>query len=398
MPDGESTQHVYDCFAVGAVWRSSWLASTALMAGRLNIAARLCPAMLVRLLQGLMERVSSDVARLHATEGLPLQHAPEATEGGAAGGMSSLAAAAAGVEGEDQTRGSWESFNSGSSGRGGQATQQQAAGPPAMPQQEAAPAPQQQAQLNEAVISAAMAAGMTFMQHLQAATGGHAPPAAALADLNPLRQAAAVAAAAVAASPAAVGSGSQATASVGPASPEVVRGGASAGAPQQLIAEMMAHLNLETATPEQLQAAAASLHQQALARQQQQPASSQAGSAGSAPSSDRASAHQQRSDSLRRSWRAFEEDGHSHMYHQQHYQQRDLSLSPQKPSRLGMHAAAPAATQDAENMPPPAPRLRAPTVEGLCGGWTAMSEEDMHRCQAIFNKKVGKGGREEYGT
>ena len=213
------------------------------------------------LLQGLMERVSSDVARHTAAEAAP-QQAPEG-------------ARAAGEQGEVAERGSWESFGSGNS-KGKQQQQQADAAlqtPPAAPQ------------LNEAVISAAMAAGMTFMQHLQAAAGG---ATAAISDSNPLRHAAAVAAAAVAASP---------SLSVGAGSPEVAPAYPRAGAPQQLIAEMMAHLSLEGTTPEQLQAAATSLQQQALAMQQR-PAASQAGSVGSVASGDRSAVSHQRS------WRA----------------------------------------------------------------------------------------------
>ncbi|KAL4421457.1 hypothetical protein ABPG75_010748 [Micractinium tetrahymenae] len=318
-------------------------------------------------LNGLMERVSTDVARHTAVEAAP-QH--------------SKGAAPAGEQGEAAARGSWESFGSGGSkGSAGKQEQQQQAGsavqtPPAAPQP----------QLNEAVISAAMAAGMTFMQHLQAATGG---AAAAMPDVNPLRHAAAVAAAAVAASP---------SLSMGAGSPEVAPAQGRVGAPQQLIAEMMANLNLGGATPEQLQAAAASLQQQALAMQQR-PAASQAGSAGSVASGERSAASHQRS------WRAGLEAENqapqqfsSGPHQQQHQQQRrDLSVSPQKPSRLGPGGTA-AAAHDAAAMPPPAPRLRPPAMEGLCAGWTAMSKDDVKRCQAIFNKKgyTEVGGMERH--
>lgn len=315
------------------------------------------------LLQDRTEHVSSDVQRHAAAEAEP-QQAPECTR-------------AVVGQGQGAERGSWESFGSGSSKGSAGKRQQQA-------DVEAAQAPASAPQLNEAVISAAMAAGMTFMQHLQAAAGG---AAAAVSDVNPLRHAAAVAAAAVAASP---------SLSVGAASPEVVLARARAGAPQQLIAEMMAHLSLEGATPEQLQAAAASLQHQALAMQQR-PAASQAGSAGSVASGDRSAA------SLQRSWRAGVDaenlqtpssstyQQRSGSQHQQQQQFHDMSMSPQKPSRLGPGggAAAVQAAHDAAAMPPPAPRLRPPPMDGLCAGWSAMSKDDVKRCQAIFNKKVG---------
>ena len=72
----------------------------------------------------------------------------------------------------------------------------------------------------------------------------------------------------------------------------------------------------------------------------------------------------------------------------------DTSVSPHKPSRLGPHASASAgpalsaqAARDAADMPPPAPRLRPPTVEGIAG-WTPMTADDLQRCQAIFKKKA----------
>ncbi len=301
-------------------------------------------------LQGLMERVSSDVARHTAAEAAPQQPAE---------GVRTAVG-----QGEVAERGSWESF--GSSNSHGKRQQQAGA---------ALQSPQAAPQLNEAVISAAMAAGMTFMQHLQAAAGG---ATAAITEANPLRHAAAVAAAAVAASP---------SLSVGAGSPEAVPAQARAVGPQQLIAEMMANLSLEGATPEQLQAAAASLQQQALAMQQR-PAASQAGSAGSVASGERSAVSHQRS---RRSGYTAEHQTPSSSTIQQQQQYRDVSISPQKPSRLGLGGGAPGAqaAQDAAAMPPPAPRLRPPAMEGLCAGWSAMSREDVARCQAIFDKKAG---------
>jgi len=82
-------------------------------------------------------------------------------------------------------RKSWESFG----------------GSTPKPAGDGTPAAGGQHQMNEAVVAAAMAAGMEFMRHLQAAgvAGGTQP--SPFADINPLR-AAAAAAAAAAASPA----------------------------------------------------------------------------------------------------------------------------------------------------------------------------------------------------
>ena len=271
-------------------------------------------------------------------------------------------------------------------------------------------------QVNEAVVAAAMAAGMEFMRHLQAAGVANGTQPSPFSDINPLR-AAAAAAAAAAASPAlsapsfAAGPAPSAVA----ASPEVMSQSGSAGAagagavvPQQLIAQMMARMNLgEDASAEELAAAAAQLQQQALAKQQRQrvagsqPAASLQGSVGSVPSgSERAHSSQAAAGAageaaLRKSWNAFKEDAPQYQQakpqasQQQSGQQQPQSqpgsagTSPQKrPGLMGPppHVASPAVT-----------RLVAPAVQGIAG-WTAMSREDVQRCQAIFAKKVRRRG------
>ena len=94
-----------------------------------------------------------------------------------------------------KARSSWESFNSTPGSAGAAAAAQQASLATA-----AAHTPPQQQQMNATVISAAMAAGMTFMQHLQAGGRSGAPSPSPFSDVNPLRHAAA--AAAMAANPA----------------------------------------------------------------------------------------------------------------------------------------------------------------------------------------------------
>ncbi|PSC68707.1 Molybdopterin synthase catalytic subunit [Micractinium conductrix] len=327
-------------------------------------------------LNGLMDRMSDDMARLQV-------------EGAAEGGAD--AADAAAVPGADApARGSWESFGSGGSGRAGTAAAAVQAPPQQLQQQ--TPPQQQTQQMNEAMISAAMAAGMTFMQHLQAAGAGGTAVPSPFADVNPLRQAAAAAAAAMAASPQlSAGGGS----SGGGAPEPAAHGGRE---PQQVIAEMLAQLRMGGATSEQLHAAAVSLEQHALAAQQQQQQQSVGSRAASVGSASAASAAQQQLSqqqaSRGRSWRSnLDDDENVAQQAQPQYRSRDASVSPHKPSRLGPHASASAgpalsaqAARDAADMPPPAPRLRPPTVEGIAG-WTPMTADDLQRCQAIFKKK-----------
>ena len=368
-----------------------------------------------------MDRMSDDMARLQV-------------EGAAEGGAD--AADAAAVPGADApARGSWESFGSGGSGRAGTAAAAVQAPPQQLQQQ--TPPQQQTQQMNEAMISAAMAAGgwaavpachglqlrccglavtaclpcllytmlshlsafmpwhtgMTFMQHLQAAGAGGTAVPSPFADVNPLRQAAAAAAAAMAASPQlSAGGGS----SGGGAPEPAAHGGRE---PQQVIAEMLAQLRMGGATSEQLHAAAVSLEQHALAAQQQQQQQSVGSRAASVGSASAASAAQQQLSqqqaSRGRSWRSnLDDDENVAQQAQPQYRSRDASVSPHKPSRLGPHASASAgpalsaqAARDAADMPPPAPRLRPPTVEGIAG-WTPMTADDLQRCQAIFKKKA----------
>lgn len=292
-----------------------------------------------------------------------------------------------------QARTSWESFHS--TPPGSQQPQQAAAALAAGLVH--TPGLAGQGQVNEAVVAAAMAAGMTFMQHLQAAGAAGGAQPSPFADINPLRMAAA-AAAATAAGSSAVPLGPAVSGSAA-ASPEVLPAGSggsvAAGAatvPRQLIAEMVARMHLgEEATAEQLEAASAQLHSQALAKQQQQlasqPAASLQGSVGSAASADHL--HQQQAAGeagLRKSWHAFED---APQYHQagQENQQPSAAASPTKPSRLGRQGGAQAAAAPAAPRPQVVARLAPPPVEGIAG-WAAMSREDVARCEAIFTKKV----------
>lgn len=260
-------------------------------------------------------------------------------------------------------------------------------------------------------MAAAMAAGMEFMRHLQAAGVANGTQPSPFSDINPLR-AAAAAAAAAAASPAlsmpsfAAGPAPSAVA----ASPEVMSQSGSAGAagagavvPQQLIAQMMARMNLgEDASAEELAAAAAQLQQQALAKQRQwgagsQPAASLQGSVGSVPSgSERAHSSQAAAGAageaaLRKSWNAFKEDApqYKQAKPQASHQQ---SGEQQRQSQPGSAGTSPQKRPGLMGPPPPVAspavtRLVAPAVQGIAG-WTAMSREDVQRCQAIFAKKV----------
>ncbi|PRW32634.1 epidermal growth factor receptor substrate 15-like 1 [Chlorella sorokiniana] len=279
------------------------------------------------------------------------------------------------------------------------------------------PAAGGQQQMNEAVVAAAMAAGMEFMRQLQAAgvAGGNQP--SPFHDINPLR-AAAAAAAAAAASPAlsAPSFAGAAPSTVAP-SPEVQSHSGSAGAaaagavvPQQLIAQMMARMNLgEDASAEELAAAAAQLQQQALAKQRgagPQPAASLQGSVGSVPSgSERAQSSQAAAGAageaaLRKSWNAFKQDAPQ-------YQQAKPQASQQPEQQQEQQPAGSAGTSPQKQpgrMGPPPPvaspavtRLVAPPVQGIAG-WTAMSREDVQRCQAIFAKKgyPAVGGMERH--
>ena len=272
-----------------------------------------------------------------------------------------------------KARSSWESFNSTPGSAGAAAAAQQASLAAA-----AAHTPPQQQQMNEAVISAAMAAGMTFMQHLQAAGTAGAPAPSPFSDVNPMRHAAA-AAAAMAANPGMGAPQLSRAASFVPPSPDVHPSGAQR--PQQVIAEMMAHLNLRDASPAQLQAAATTLQQQAMAMQQQhhhhQPAASRQGSMGSSAASGDAAhhhtgqQHSARSEGVRRSWRAFEGE--------QAQLQAQLQAQQQEAGRLvRRQRAAAAVTVD----------VQPPRASGIAG-WEPMSGDDVHRCRSIFAKKVG---------
>ena len=226
--------------------------------------------------------------------------------------------------------------------------------------------PQQQP-MNEAVVAAAMAAGMTFMQHLQAASGGAQP--SPFHDINPLRQAAVAAAAAAAGSPG-VSVASQQGAGSGAASPEVLLGGggaaaAAAAAHQHMIAGMFARMAVGEASPDQLGAAAASLHQHAVALQQQQAV---AGSLQASPSGG-----------VQQSWCAFEEVAEPQQQSQSQQLELAVGASPHKLSRLG-----PGATSGTLPLDGP---VALPAGSGIAG-WDAMSADDVARAVAIFNKKV----------
>ena len=232
---------------------------------------------------------------------------------------------------------------------------------------------QQQQPMDEAVVAAAMAAGMTFMQHLQAASGGAQP--SPFSDINPLRRSAAAAAAA---SPG-VSVGAQQAAGSEAASPEVLPssgGGAAAAAHQQMIAGMFARMAVGEASPGQLDVAAASLHQHALALQQQHQHQQSVADSHQAPPSN----------SPRRSWRAFE-DAHPQQQQTQQQQQPQPG-SPQKLSRLGTAGNGTAGTL----LPLGAPA--APPAGGIAG-WDAMSKDDVARAAAIFNKKVSSRRQKE---
>lgn len=291
-------------------------------------------------LNGLMRTISSGEAAVLPATPEGISTADEA------------ATAGSGSAGDEQappsgkTRSSWESFNSapGSGGADGSGNRQLVAHNSTTPPQQQQ---QQQQPVNDAMLAAAVAAGMTFMQHLQGAGG----PQSSLADVDPRRVAAAVSAAA-AASPS-VGSASRGPGGGGgsytPASPESYHPAATHRQTQQAIAEMMARLNMGDASAEQLQAVAEALNRQAAAKQQQstqqQPASSRS-MASSAASGDPS--------------------------HQQQQQQH------QEASRLARRQRAAAVVS--------VDHLQAPRALSIAG-WEPMSTTDVQRCRATFQNK-----------